>query len=182
VNWLLAQRRPAHAATSFGYFAGEPHDRPTRLAWCYGDLGIAAVLLSAAEVVGGESWRRAAFEIALGAAQRTLGDSGVNDAGLCHGAAGVAHLFNRLYQATGQPELAEAARRWYGEALGLRSTEQGVGGFTAWIPNQSTGGHWVDAPGFLEGAAGVGLALLAAVTPVEPKWDSLLGISNTRLR
>jgi lantibiotic modifying enzyme len=180
VTWLLAQRRPADAPTSFGYFAGEAHDRPARLAWCYGDLGIAAVLLSAAQVVQDESWRRAAIEVALGAARRTLDDSGVQDAGLCHGAAGVAHLFNRLYQATGQPELVDAARRWYGEALAFRSTEQGIGGFAAWIPDHSQGGHWADAPGFLEGAAGVGLALLAAVTPVEPRWDCLLGYSSRR--
>ena len=180
VTWLLAQRRPAHAPTSFGYFAGEALDRPTRLAWCYGDLGIAAALLSAAQVVQDESWRRAAIDISCGAARRTLADSGIQDAGLCHGAAGVAHLFNRLYQTTGEPELADAARRWYGEALILRSVERGVGGFAAWIPDQSTGGHWADASGFLEGAAGVGLALLAAVTPVEPQWDCLLGCSTRR--
>jgi hypothetical protein len=33
---------------------------------------------------------------------------------------------------------------------------------------------WQDDPGFLTGAAGVGLALLAATTPVEPAWDRLL--------
>jgi lantibiotic modifying enzyme len=175
VTWLLDQRRPAGAATSFGYFAGEALDRPSRLAWCYGDLGIAAVLLSAAEVSGNGGWRRAAIEVACSAAQRTLADSGVHDAGLCHGAAGVAHLFNRLHQASGEPELAAAAHRWYVEALAFRSSDQGVGGFRAWLANPSTGGEWADEPGFLEGAAGIGLALLAAVTPIEPKWDCLLG-------
>lgn len=29
-------------------------------------------------------------------------------------------------------------------------------------------------PGFLTGAAGIGLALLGAVSPVEPSWDRLL--------
>jgi hypothetical protein len=29
-------------------------------------------------------------------------------------------------------------------------------------------------PGFLTGAAGIGLALLAATSPVEPAWDRVL--------
>jgi lantibiotic biosynthesis protein len=33
---------------------------------------------------------------------------------------------------------------------------------------------WTGDPGFLTGAAGIGLALLAAVSPVEPEWDRLL--------
>jgi class I lanthipeptide synthase len=33
---------------------------------------------------------------------------------------------------------------------------------------------WRGTPGLLTGAAGVGLALLAAATPVEPSWDRML--------
>jgi hypothetical protein len=33
-------------------------------------------------------------------------------------------------------------------------------------------------PGFIQGAAGVGLALLAAATGIEPAWDRVMLISN----
>jgi lantibiotic biosynthesis protein len=33
---------------------------------------------------------------------------------------------------------------------------------------------WRADPGFLTGSSGVGLALLAAATPVEPEWDRIL--------
>jgi hypothetical protein len=33
---------------------------------------------------------------------------------------------------------------------------------------------WAADAGFLTGAAGIGLALLASVTSVEPEWDRLL--------
>lgn len=36
---------------------------------------------------------------------------------------------------------------------------------------------WRVDPGFLTGAAGIGLALLAAVAPVKPEWDRLLLVS-----
>ena len=36
----------------------------------------------------------------------------------------------------------------------------------------------VNGTGFLEGTSGVGLALLAATTPLEPAWDAALAIST----
>ncbi|MCG8461087.1 MAG: hypothetical protein MI919_32790, partial [Holophagales bacterium] len=40
------------------------------------------------------------------------------------------------------------------------------------VPDQ--GSRWVAARGFLEGAAGAGLGLLGAISPVEPDWDRVL--------
>jgi hypothetical protein len=34
--------------------------------------------------------------------------------------------------------------------------------------------EWRPESGFLTGSAGIGLALLAATTPVEPEWDRVL--------
>ncbi|HEX7277236.1 MAG TPA: lanthionine synthetase LanC family protein, partial [Acidimicrobiales bacterium] len=93
---------------------------------------------------------------AAAAAARPIQDAGVVDAGLCHGAAGLLHVSNRLYQATGDERQAAAARRWLEPALTLP----------------------VAGAGFLEGRAGVGLALLAATTDVEPEWDRILLLSG----
>ena len=112
--------------------------------------------------------------MALRAAIRPFAGSGVRDACLCHGAAGVAHLFNRLYQATGEEPLAAAARVWFEHTLAYRQSGLGVGGFRSWSSDLSGVSGWRNDPGFLEGAAGVGLALLAAVSPVDPEWDRLL--------
>jgi hypothetical protein len=103
--------------------------------------------------------------------------AGVVDAGLCHGAAGDAHLFNRLYQATGDPAFAEAARHWYERALDLRRPDEGFAGFPSWGPDRDRKMTWIADAGFLTGAAGVGLAMLAATTPIEPQWDRLLLVS-----
>ena len=108
------------------------------------------------------------------AATRAPEDSGVVDAGLCHGAAGVAHLFNRMYQATGAPRLGEAAQFWFERTLALRRAGEGMSGFSAWMSAPDGEQGWVADPYFLTGAAGIGLALLAAVTPCEPEWDRVL--------
>ena len=93
---------------------------------------------------------------------------------LCHGAAGIAHLFNRLYQDTGDDELADGARRWYTLLLAARTADRGVGGFMAWQPASDGRMGWAAVPGFLSGSAGIAMALLAATTPLAPDWDRIL--------
>jgi hypothetical protein len=99
------------------------------------------------------------------------------DAGLCHGAAGLAHLFNRMFQATGDPALGEAARGWYARTLDARRPGRGIGGIAARVSESDGGSRWVADPGLLTGAAGVALALLAGVSSVDPAWDRLLLVS-----
>lgn len=177
VRWLLAQE-PApschieeEAGGGFAAFVDQRQPaHPARLAWCYGDVGIAVTLLSTARRVQKPAWEAAARRIARRAAHRPSAQTGVRDSCLCHGTAGLAHLFNRLYQATDEPFFAQQARDWLTQTFILRQPGRGVAGYSFWRNDQT----WVDTPGFLEGAAGIGLALLAAIMPVEPKWDRLL--------
>jgi lantibiotic modifying enzyme len=159
VSWLLTQMLPPDSPSAFGPFTGPGvHSTPARLAWCYGDPGVAAALLLAARCAREEAWERAALEIARKAARRAPAGAGVTDAGLCHGAAGLGHLFHRLFRATGDDLLGETARFWFGQALTYRLDP-------------------AEDPGFLTGAAGTGLAFLAAISHVEPLWDRTLLIS-----
>ena len=98
----------------------------------------------------------------------------MRDAALCHGAAGLGHLYNRVFQATGRPELAAAARGWFDCALSMRRDGVGVGGFMSWWDD---GTGWRATPGYISGAAGIGLALLAASSSEPPDWDRALLLS-----
>ncbi len=175
VAWLLAQQLDAEAGTCFPHsIAAGVEPRPSRLAWCYGDPGVAMALLHAARLAGDGDWRRAARRVALSAASRPEADSGIQDAGLCHGSAGLGHLFARFHQATGEARAARAARFWYRHALDMRRPGEGVGGYLAYGGPAGEKPAWREARGLLEGAAGIALALLAAVSPVEPAWDRVL--------
>lgn len=180
VGWLLAQR----GEEGFPSWVprGRPPQKAARLAWCYGDPGIAASLQVAARAAGRRGWQDQAVDIACRAAARDLALSGVQDSGICHGAAGLAHIFNRLWQASGRPELAAAARHWFGEVLAMRRPEGGIGGFKIWsTPRDQPDAQlaWIDDPGLLTGSAGIGLCLLAAVTGQDPAWDRLLLLSGS---
>ncbi|HET9621371.1 MAG TPA: lanthionine synthetase C family protein [Kofleriaceae bacterium] len=148
----------------------EPH--PTRVAWCYGDLGVAVGLLSAALATGRDDWRADALDLAHGMAERADDVSGAIDAGLCHGAAGNAHLFNRLWQASGDDRLRTAALHWFDRALAMRRSDA-IAGWPRGAPKDGVV-HWEPAPDLLTGAPGIALALHAAISPIEPAWDQVL--------
>ena len=170
VAWLLRQKEEADDWTFPHFLAPGLEVTPSRVAWCYGDPGLAAALFAAGRQAGRPEWEAEALAIGRKSAART---SGVIDASLCHGSAGLAHLYNRLYQASGDETMGDAAHAGYRHALDLRRPGEGIGGYLSWAEEQV----WAPNPGFLVGAAGTALALLAAVTPREPEWDRALAIS-----
>jgi lantibiotic modifying enzyme len=166
VSWLLAHMIGTPSGPTVPFFIAEGVEPgPARSAWCYGDPGVAAALLLAARDVGESAWAATATGLAVRAATRPPAQTRVVDAGLCHGSAGLAHLFNRMYQMTAEPALADAARFWVERTLDLCSTDNAQPGWKG--------------PGLLEGAAGVALALLAAGSTVRPVWDQMLLVSTT---
>ena len=163
-----------------GALSREEGEGPVDVAWCTGDAGLSVALLAAARARGREDWEREARRRAAAMAgrhARSAGEDGLDPA-LCHGTAGLSHLFHRLYRATGDPELLAAARRWLERTLARRRPGEGIGGYLCRARQAGGGWDWVPDPGFLGGAAGIGLALLAAATPLAPGWDRLLLLSG----
>jgi hypothetical protein len=151
LRWMRAQRRDdPHACFPSWIENGKPVGWP-RNAWCYGDPGVAVACWGAAARIGEpvDEWR----ELALVAAARPEGDCLVDSAGLCHGAFGLSHLFNRCFQATGDGRFADASRRWFAHGLAMP------------LPREHD---------LMLGTTGIGLALLAALGDEEPGWDRML--------
>jgi len=120
------------------------------------------------------------MRVALIASHRDPHSAGIVDAGLCHGACGLGHLFNTLFQTTGNSDFADAARAWFSRALEMRQPKDGLAPFPAWFPPPYDVFLRKDSHGFLVGAAGIGLALLAAIGPFPPAWDRLLLMAGPR--
>jgi len=174
--WLDARRGPPGPAPAARYPAMvDPALRATggasRAAWCYGDPGVIAARWSAASALGLPT--QAERHAALACIELPVATSGVVDAGLCHGAIGLAHLYHRFYQASGEPGFADAARAWFERGLAMRRP-QGLGGFGAMVPREHGEPAWQPCADFLGGATGIALALLAAIRDDEPGWDRLL--------
>jgi lantibiotic modifying enzyme len=174
VQWTLAQKRASGTVSCYPFAAGEHESsRHPFIGWCYGDAGVAAVLYRASQCAQNKDWELEALRVAKFAARVSPHSAKYFDACLCHGSSGIAHLFNRLFQQTGDIVFARAARRWYRIALTSRSGENGIAGYEFnWL------GRTAGYPGLLRGAAGLGLSLLAASTPQSPDWDRMLLLSG----
>ena len=177
VDWLWAHRLPEGRPGRFATLLEGKEGEAARLAWCYGDAGIAAAFAAAASALGDVRLRRMAVSLGLVAAARDPGSSGVVDAGLCHGAAGVGHVFNRLFQSTQEEAFLAAARAWFGRAIDLQQEGLGIAGYPSWRVGPDGRVGWQPDPGLLTGTAGIAAALLAATSAAVPEWDRFLLVS-----
>ncbi len=175
-SWLLNKKDENGVLNLFPNFVPANPPFQHRLAWCYGDLGIALTFLQTGTCLSDEKLMQEGINIALRASKRKGKEAGSVDTGLCHGTAGVAHIFNRFYHYTQIAEFRETAIYWYKETLRFYDE---YGHFNHLRLQDSNNGEkvWEESHGVLEGTAGVGLALLAAVSDIEPKWDRCLLLS-----
>jgi len=181
VQYILAQEIDKDKYGSyFSNFALEsaPVIPKSRMGWCYGDLGIATVLYQAGKALKEESWINKALEILLFAAtqRRNLEDNAVKDAGLCHGAAGIGHLFYRMWWDTKLPEFKAAADYWFDQTLKMATFEDGLAGFKAYEVYEEKP-RWTNQYDLIIGVSGIGLAMLSYYHETEPTWDECLLLS-----
>jgi hypothetical protein len=182
VSWILARKGTGEPPFQFpAWTQPDAASPPGRLAWCYGDLGIAVALLSAARGLGETVWEKEALDLARHASQIDPWRSLVVDAPLCHGAIGVGHCFSRLSQATGDSQLRVAAAEWLARGLSMRRPGQGgIAGFSAVDVGRDGRRRRVTYRGLLQGAAGIGLSLQTALSDAEPAWDRSMLIGPPR--
>jgi hypothetical protein len=175
--WLAAAAHPPGAPFAFpgrltvGLDAREDHRRAS---WCKGDPGLALALLHAGRALERDDLRSRGLDVARRVASLPAERTGVSDACVCHGALGLAHLLRRFHEVGGEPALREAAVRWTLSALRLREPGRGTGGFVARFHRDDGSVYEAQDSSFLSGAVGIGLALAAAVSRVDPAWDALL--------
>jgi len=181
VQYMLAQEIDKDKYGSyFTNYALEsaPTINKSRMGWCYGDLGIASVLYQAGVVLKENTWIDKALEVFLFAAihRRNLEGNLVNDAGLCHGTAGIGHIFYRMWWNTKLPQFKDAADYWFDQTLKMAKFEDGLAGFKTWYAMDGKS-IWMNKFGFLEGISGICMAMLTYYYEMEPGWDECLLLS-----
>jgi lantibiotic biosynthesis protein len=171
LRWIAAQRQDRDPAGRFpAIIANGVAPERARAAWCYGDPGVAVALWGVASRLGTSS--SLALETAHDCATRAPETCGIRDSALCHGTAGIAHLCNRFFQASGDTTFRDAARDWYTRTLTARGpANDGIGGFSQWRGDEH---GWQPASSLIDGAIGVGLSLISAISETEPSWDRML--------
>lgn len=148
----------------------------SRLAWCYGDLGIAIALYYAGVSTNNNDLINKSIEnLTHTSNRRDLIKENVLDACLCHGTAGIAHIYKRMYRNTGIEKFKETHDFWINETLKMAKFKDGLAGYKKYQGLDS--GEWRTEYGFLDGIAGIGLTLLSSISDEDPSWDECLLLS-----
>ena len=143
--------------------------RESRLGWCYGDLGTAYFVHEAAVILHRSDWTNEALSVYRHASRRrTVQSSMAVDAGLCHGTAGIAMMFNDIYGKTGDAAFRECTDFWIGETLGHARFPDGLAGYKTLHVNE-----WYNDCSMLTGISGIGLSLLSLLSG-DTGWYRLL--------
>lgn len=159
-NWAAMVAVPEPPGTPGSARPTSANTRVARASWCYGSPGIARALWLAGSALGDASLCELATRSLKAVYRRPASARLVDDTpGLCHGVAGLLQITLRFAHDTGDPAFVEAAGHLTEHLLRLRAALPAAG------------------PGFLDGAAGAILALLAAATDVPPTWDRALLLS-----
>jgi lantibiotic modifying enzyme len=149
----------------------------SRLAWCYGDLGIGLAFWHASKTLNDKNLKNKALEILLSATNRKLiEDTLVKDAGVCHGSFGNTQIFNYMYQETNNIIFKNAATYWIDKGLKMAIYKDGYAGYKQSI---GVGGNekWSPEISLLEGVAGIGLTIIDYLANYKNSWDECLMIS-----
>lgn len=147
-----------------------------RLAWCHGDLGIAAAIFNAGVTFNNKIWLNKAYDILFHIYKNRsdLDENGIYDANVCHGAAGVAHIFNKVFQYSKIPEFKDATEFWMKNILLFAKYEDGLAGFKTMDHERGL----INNTGLLNGISGVGLVLFSCLYPdADLTWDRCLLLS-----
>lgn len=106
---------------------------------------------------------------------KQITDSRPFDSGMAGGLISAAHIMNRIYHLTGNRTCREFARILYEKEIETTTFIDPSSGYNVWL-TESDGFYGIHT-GLLNGLAGIGLALMAAVSDNEPVWDECLMLS-----
>ncbi len=174
VNYLLSQEIDIEIYGS--YFPSQSKEKIIRgrLAWCYGDLGVAYAIWYAGKIMENNSWIKKGLEVFTYSTKRlSPKDNMVMDAGICHGSSGVAMFFYRIYLETGDKIYKEAGEHWIKRTLDLAHFKDGLAGYKTYNKEMDTNPDY----SLLTGIAGIGMVLISYLSSDEQKWDELFLLS-----
>lgn len=174
VNYILSQEIKSKTMNQnlFPTMSLADEELQSRLGWCYGDLCIGLALWQAGDILSNPSWKNKALRLFYNSNSRIkLKENFVFDAGFCHGTAGIAHLYKRMYLNTLDKSFLMSNIFWVKETIKKGRYEDSDSKYLTW----SYSGYCPTDCSLLEGISGIALSLLSSITPAEySDWDNLL--------
>ncbi len=131
----------------------------SRLAWCYGDLGVGIALLQTAKTIKNET----IYQEAIDLLQRTTNrkspfEANITDPGLCHGSYGVMNMYLQMFLISDDTVFKDISDLWAQLSLDMIGFEDKNRDLTSIEPS------------LLDGTPGIGMALISYLNLDYTKW------------
>lgn len=158
---------------NFVSYSQDEFDYNSRLAWCYGDIGIGYSILYFSEVTQSDFYKNSAIEILQKAATLKIENlsTGVRDKCFCHGTSGIFHIFNNVVNKFNLPEFEDAQKYWLDKTLENYSDISSF--YTHAFDFDLDEEKYIKDAGLIEGYAGIGLSLLSYLNNTGNEWEDL---------
>jgi len=178
INYILSQEKDylkfGSYFPSFILINSQECVLKSRLAWCYGDLGIGLALWQAGNVLEKTEWEEKGLNILIQSTKRKiLSDTFILDAGICHGSAGITMIYRRMYLETGIKEFKEAQEYWKNQTLNFSQFKDGLVGYKTFEKDKWNSNDY----SLITGISGIGLVLLSCLDNNKQDWDEIFLLS-----
>ncbi|OPC78679.1 hypothetical protein B4N89_31425 [Embleya scabrispora] len=165
---------PSYSLDQWAAGSPGPDPRFPRPSWCYGVPGVSRAIQLAALALDRPDWHELTRRSLIGLLATPISEWGVEDSALCHGRAGLLHLLGLLGEHVDDARLPVVRDELAALILDGYDDEHRFG-FRVAMTDAAVG---ADIPSFLEGAAGVALALDAyAEGRARAGWDRVLMVA-----
>ena len=162
IKWLLKQKKDNSNQLFPSIVHKQKYSNP-KIGWCYGDLGVAYSITFAGKKMRNRELVNIGIDIALKSSKYTKINAEINSPYFCHGAAGIAHIYNRFYHLTRENHFLDQSLYWYDILIEMYHSTNKIGGYFNDNENFSYGMQY--------GIAGIGMVLISGLSMGEPKWD-----------
>jgi len=176
VNFLLSYKNTNENNVSIfpSYISESNSYTQSRLAWCYGDLGVGISLWNAAKSLNDQKLKNDVIKIFEHAANRRIkSETLVHDACVCHGVFGIAKIFLKMYNETKNPYFYDTTLFWLNQGLIISKKSNALAGYSLFKPSKLKE-EWIDRIDLLEGIAGIGLVIIDFLADFETNWSECL--------
>lgn len=140
----------------------------SKLAWCYGDLGIASALLQAGEALNNNELIDKSIRVFYDNTNRIdIFEENISDTSICHGTAGLSAIYKYVYNKTNDPIFYDTSKHWIIKTLNYDMNFEKV---ELYKSNEDLLHNKYE---FLEGLSGVGLSLFSFLNE-DDDWFKLI--------
>lgn len=173
VNYVLSQQIDVNVYGSFFPYRSNSDPSQSRLAWCYGDLGIAISIWNAGLIMNNDSWKNKAEQILeYSTLRKRQDDTFVSESGICHGSSGVSLIYRRMYLNTKNKIYLDASEYWLNKTFDFAIEKNGLAGYKSKIREERVNDY-----SLLSGIAGVGSVFLSHLLQDNQSWDEMFLLS-----